>query len=456
VSLDPALARALRAALGPSGFLAGDAVPEAARSDWSRTGRVLPAALVRPGSTAEAAAALALLHRHRQPVVVQGGMTGLAGGANPRPGEVALSLARLAGVEEIDAEAGAMVVRAGTVLAAAQDAAAAAGFLLPIDLGARGSAQIGGLVATNAGGIRVIRHGTTRDNLLGLEAVLADGTVLCHLNRTVKDNTGYDLRHLICGSEGTLAVVTRAVLRLRPRPPPGDTALCALASFDAVLALLALARARVTVAAFEAMWREYFALNQELAERRPFPDPPPFAVLIETEGPGLEALLAEALEAGTITDALIAQSGAEARAFWEIREGLGMDAALPALINLDVALPPARMATFAEACAAAVRARHPGAHVSFFGHVGDGNLHIALALPGADPEAGHAAERIAYDLVRDCGGSVSAEHGIGVLKRAWLGHSRSPAEIAAMRAIKAALDPAGILNPGRVLPPAAD
>lgn len=454
MSLDPALAAGLAAALGRGGVLAGPEVPESARSDWSRTGRHLPRALLRPASTAEVAAALALCRRHRQPVVVQGGMTGLAGGANPTGGEVALSLSRLAGVEEIDAGAGAMVVRAGTVLAAAQEAAREAGFLLPIDLGARGSAQVGGLVATNAGGIRVIRHGTTRDNLLGLEAVLADGTVLSHLARTVKDNTGYDLRHLVCGSEGTLAVVTRAVLRLRPLPEPGDCALCALPSFDAVLALLDRARRRLTVSAFEAMWRDYLALNQELCGRRPFADPPPFAVLVETEGPGLEALLAEAFAEGLLTDALLSRSQAETRSFWDLREGLRMDEALPGLINLDVALAPGHMAAFAEACAAAVRARHPDAHVSFYGHIGDGNLHVAVAVPGGDAEAGHAVEQIAYDLVRAAGGAISAEHGIGLLKRDWLGHSRSPAELAAMRAIKAALDPAGLLNPGKVLPPA--
>jgi FAD/FMN-containing dehydrogenase len=430
-------------------------VPESARSDWSRTGRHLPALLLRPASTGEVAVALALCHRHGQPVVVQGGMTGLAGGANPTGCEVALSLSRLSGVEEIDAEAGAMVVRAGTVLAAAQEAARDAGFLLPVDLGARGSAQIGGLVATNAGGLRVIRYGTMRDNLLGVEAVLADGRVLSHLTRTIKDNTGYDLRNLICGSEGTLAVVTRAVIRLRPLPPPGDTALCALATFGAVLALLTLARRRVNLAAFEAMWRDYIALNQDLSGRRPFPDPPPFAVLIETEGPGLQDLLEEAMGEGIIADALLARSVAEARGFWELREGLAMDDALPGLVNLDVALSPGRMAAFADACAAGIRALDPAAHVSFYGHVGDGNLHVAASVPGGGEGAAREIERIAYDLVRGLGGSISAEHGIGLLKRDWLGHSRSPDEIAAMRALKEALDPAGLLNPGKVLPPAA-
>ncbi len=452
MSLSPDLGGALAALLGPQGFASGADVPEATRTDASRTGEVLPLALLRPATVQEVSGALRLCHEHGQRVVVQGGMTGLAGGANPMPGEVALSLSRLSGVEEIDAEAGLMVVRAGTVLEQVQAAAEAAGWHLPIDLGARGSCQIGGNIATNAGGIRVIRHGMTRDNLLGIEAVLADGTVLSHLNRAVKDNTGYDLRHLICGSEGTLAVVTRAVLRLVPQPPPVETALCALPDFPAVLQLLRMARAGVTLGAYEAMWQEFFAFNQHLLDRTYFADPPPFGVLIEVEGAGLLPLLEQAFEAGLVTDALVAQSRAEARSFWELREAWAMDAALPGLINLDVSLPQAAMADFAQACHAAITGRWAGAHVSVFGHVADGNLHLAVWLPEGDAEAAHAAEGIVYDLVARAEGSVSAEHGIGMLKREWLGHSRSEAELAAMRAVRRALDPAGLLNRGRILP----
>ena len=439
----------LQAALGPQTVLTGAALAGVAqRSDASGTGRDLPLALLRPGSVADVSTALSICHRHRQPVVPQGGMTGLAGGANCRPGDIALSLARLQGVEEIDPVAGAMVVRAGTVLETAQNAAEAAGFLLPVDLGARGSCQIGGNIATNAGGLRVIRYGTMRENLLGLEAVQADGTVLSHLSRMQKDNTGYDLRNLIAGSEGTLAVVTRAVLRLRPLPEGIETAVCALDSYAAVLALMALARKRVVLSAFEVMWADYFEV---CGGRRLFADIPPFAVIVETEGGQLEPFLETALEEGIVSDALVAQSRADARRFWEVREGALPEAQLPDIANFDISLPVALADDYVRACRARIAAALPSARSFFFGHVGDSNLHIMVELPGLPEADVHALDRIAYDLVRDMGGVVSAEHGIGTLKRDWLGHSRSTGELAAMRAIKAALDPAGILNPGKVL-----
>lgn len=444
----------LAALLGPQGCLSGDRVAEAARSDASRSGRNLPLALLRPASVDEVSRALALCHAAGQPVVPQGGMTGLAGGANPRAGDIALSLQRLTGIEEIDRDSATMTLKAGTVLQTAQEAAAEAGFLFPVDLGARGSCTVGGNIATNAGGLRVIRDGMTRDNLLGIEAVLADGTVLTNLGKMVKNNTGYDLRHLFAGSEGTLGVITRAVFRLRPLPRARATALCALETCGDVLALLALACTDLPgLSAYEAMWRDYFALNQSLAGLRLFAEAPAIAVIIEAqaETSALETFLERAYEAGLVADALVAQTEAEAQDFWTVREGHAMDGHLPGLINLDVSMPVGRLDDFARACRYAVLARFPGAHVSFFGHVGDSNLHVAVALPGGAEDTGHVVDEIAYGLVRDLGGSVSAEHGIGTLKRDWLSHSRSPAEIAAMRAIKSALDPRGILNPGKLL-----
>jgi FAD/FMN-containing dehydrogenase len=445
----------LIAALPPGTVLTGAEIGDRHKSDESRTGRSLPKAVVRPASTAEVATALAICDRHRQPVVPQGGLTGLAGGANAGEDEVALSLERLAGVEALDADAATITLRAGTVLEVAQGAAAAAGFLLPVDLGARGSCQIGGMLANNAGGIRVLRYGMTRENVLGLEAVLADGTVLGGVSAMPKNNTGYDLKQLFIGSEGTLGVITRAVLRLHPAPAERLTALCALGDYAAVLELLQRARSGLAgLSAFEAMWRDYFATCS--GDRRLFEGVPTLAVIVECDSDGgaedrerFEALLGAALEDGVIGDALIAQSEKEARDFWEVREGIALDH-LMGLINFDVSLPVGDLGRFAEACGADLEARFPTARVLFFGHVADGNLHIVVAPPEA--EATHAIEDAVYDLVRDFAGSISAEHGIGVLKRPWLGNSRTEAELTTMRRLKLALDPNAILNPGKILP----
>lgn len=450
----------LTAALGPGAVLSGADVPDRSRSDASETGQNRPILLLRPTTTAEVSAALAICAQHHQNVVPQGGMTGLSGGANPGPGDVALSLDRLTGIEEIDAEAASITLRAGTVLQVAQEAAAAAGFLLPIDLGARGSCQIGGVIANNAGGLRVIRHGMARDNLLGLEVVLANGTVVSNLGKLIKNNTGYDLPQLFAGSEGTLGIITRAVLRLRPLPTARCTALCALSDFAAVVRLLRLARSQLPdLSALEVMWQDYFDLLQQAEGLQLFSPAPALSVIIETESTNgsdqtaeFEAFLSSALETGILTDALIAQSTKEAEAFWAVREGHKLSQVMPNLINLDISLDIGKMGEFVETCRSALHLRFPTIRALFFGHAGDGNLHIVAdqPKPGQD-EATHEVYRIVYDLVRKAGGSISAEHGIGTLKRDYLSYSRSPEEIALMRGIKSALDPDGILNLGKLL-----
>jgi FAD/FMN-containing dehydrogenase len=446
-------------ALGAETVLTGEAIGERHRSDASLSGRVLPKAVLRPVSVEAVSTALAICNRHRQSVVPQGGLTGLAGGGNAAEGDIAISMERFSGVEEIDAAAATMTVRAGTPLQVAQRAAEEAGFLLPIDLGSRGSCQVGGNLATNAGGIRVIRHGVTRDNVLGLEAVLADGTVLSSLNKMMKNTAGYDLRQLFIGSEGTLGVITRVVLKLKPLPAGRKTALCALACYDDVLRLLNLARAELAgLSAFEAMWASFFRFNAGELGLRFFEADHRFAIIVEQdtrsgeEGEAFEAFLGAALGEGIIADALIAQSEKQRESFWTVREGAPLDR-LPSLMNFDVSLAIGTLDDFAMACDAALLERFPGAHVSFFGHVGDSNLHIAVSVAGSTEETLHEIDAIVYRLVKQFQGSISAEHGIGTLKRDYLCYSRSDAEIEVMRCIKTALDPNGILNPGKVVPP---
>lgn len=443
----------------PGGGLTEDAsARNAARRDWSGLAGEPPLAVARPESVEAVQALLAACHRHRQAVVPQGGLTGLAGGACTGAGEVALSLSRLSGVIEIDRAARTLTCFAGTPLHVAQAAAEAEGLLLPVDLPARGTCQVGGNIATNAGGLRVIRHGTMRANVLGLEAVLADGALVGGLQKMVKSSLGPDLRALMIGSEGTLGVVTRAVLRLAPLPAARLTALLASSDFDAVLRLLARARDGLPgLSAFEAMWADHYGWNARANGTRLFAETPPLSVILEAEGDGspaearrFEAVLAAALEAGEATDAIVPQSGREVAAIWAVREGMAMDAAMPGLVNLDVSLPPSRLGVFADACGVALARALPGAAVFRFGHVGDGNLHVCVH----EAEGTDAARRVdaaVYPVVAAMGGAISAEHGIGLLKRDWLHLSRSPADLAALRQVKRALDPNGILNPGKVL-----
>ena len=430
----------------------------AASHDWSVVPGEPPAAVLRPDSVEAVRQLAAACNRHAQPLVPQGGLTGLAGGACTRKDDVALSLARLTGIIDIDRDARTLTCFSGTPLQVAQEAAEAEGLMLPIDLPSRGTCQIGGNIATNAGGLRVIGHGTTRANVLGLEAVLADGSVVGQLQRMVKSSLGPDLRALMIGSEGTLGIVTRAVLRLAPLPAARLTALLALPDFAAVLRLLRRARDGLPgLSAFEAMWADHFGWNTGNTGVRLFAETPPIAVIIEVESDGstaaadrFEAVLGAALEAGDATDAILPQSGREVAAIWAVREGFGMDPVMPGLVSLDVSLPPSRLGDFADACSAVLAQAMPAASVFRFGHVGDGNLHVCVHEPGGEDTA-HRVDAAVYPLLAEMGGIISAEHGIGLLKRDWLHLSRSADDLAALRSIKRALDPNGILNPGKVL-----
>ena len=457
---------ALQAALGPTAVLRGADTPARNHNDCSGLAPSAPLAVLRPADTAGVSAALRICHAHGLAVVPQGGLTGLCGAARVGAGEVALSLERLVGIEEIDPAAATMTVRAGTPLETVQQAASEAGFFCPLDLGARGSCAIGGNLATNAGGNRVIRYGMAREMVLGIEVVLADGTVVTSLNKMIKNNAGFDLKHLFIGSEGTLGVITRTVLRLFPKPASTQVALCAVHSYEDVLTLLASARQHLgpQLSAFEVMWPEFwqFANTHAPRARNPFADDPTAYgahVLVEAlgtdeaqDGERFQAWLGQLLEDGVVPNAALAQSLADAKAFWALRDASGEFHPLwPGHLAYDIGLPVARMADYVARCRAALAQAFPGIDSFYYGHIGDGNLHIIAHLPGAPKQPKDAVNAIVYGLVREFGGTVSAEHGIGTLKRDWLGHARSPEEIALMRTIKQALDPRGLLNPGKVL-----
>jgi len=452
-----ALLDTLRTALGADAVLAGDAVDPRYASDSTRINACAPAAVVRPRSTAEVAAVLRACHAAAQPIVVQGGLTGLAGGATPRAGEIALSLERLTGVEAVDADSGTLTVRAGTPLQAVHEEAARHGLQFALDLGARGSCTIGGNISTNAGGNRVIRYGMTRELVLGLEAVLADGTVLSAMNTMMKNNTGYDLKQLFVGSEGTLGVVTRAVLRLHPAPRERLTAMLAVPSFAKLVTVLREARSALggQLGSFEALWSDYyeFAVEKSLGGKRPFAETHPLYALIELEALDaqidtgrLETLLEQLLASGAAVDAVVARSLADSARLWRIRESAGeLFAYVKPIVAYDVSVPIEAMEHYLARLAREAAQLIGEWPLFVFGHLGDGNLHIV-----ASPRDARALDGVVYGALAGIG-SVSAEHGIGVLKRPYLGTSRTPSELELMRRLKATLDPRNILNPGRVL-----
>ena len=464
------LHRALVAAVGDERCTASPEDLAYYGSDRCRGGwPVRPSFVVFPRSIAEVQAVVRACAAHDTAIVPSGGRTGLAGAATATAGEVVLSLEKMRQILAIDPAARTLRCEPGVTLQAVQEAAAAHGLLYPVDYAAKGSAQIGGSLATNAGGVKVLRYGLTRDWVLGLKAVLASGACLDLGGALVKNNTGYDLRQLFIGSEGTLGVIVEVTLRLARPPADALVALCAVPDDAAVLALFTRLRASdLTLSAFECL--DEGCLRHVLVHRggaAPFPDASPRLVLVEVEVPfpgpaarehteaALGDVLGAATEADEIHDALLAATPAQARGLWALREDISESLHRHTPHKADIALPVARVAEFLAAWRPAVAARLPEIEALCFGHIGDGNLHLNLLRPeGLElPEflaRVHDFDDETYALVQAHGGSISAEHGVGLLKREHLHYTRTPEELAIFRGIKAALDPRGMFNPGKI------
>ncbi|WP_346796706.1 FAD-binding oxidoreductase [Halomonas sp. Bachu 37] len=451
----------LMAIVGTEGMLLGEDVSQ--RSvDWFTGAPCRAKAIVRPRSTEQLSQVLALCYQADQPVVTHGGMTGIVHGGEAAPDELVISLERMNRIEEVDPVGSTIQVQAGVTLQHVQEAAEEIDMQFPLDLGARGSCTIGGNIATNAGGIRVIRYGMMRQQVLGLEAVLSDGTVVSSLNKMLKNNAGYDLKQLFIGSEGTLGIVTRAVLRLQPRMPSEQTALVAVPSFDALTQLLGLVSHELGLSAFEALWNNHYKLmTTESGKHMPLlADDSPFYAIIETLGLDetrdaeyFSQILQKALEAGLITDAVLANSSSQRQGIWAIREDIEvLVKELKPMFSYDVSLPIPHMEAYVETLEQDLEAQWPETgKMVVFGHLGDGNLHIMITVRDDSPESRRQVEQLVYSPLKEYGGSVSAEHGIGLEKRDYLNISRSSEEIALMKRMKIALDPKGLLNPGKVV-----
>ena len=464
--MTPETVAALVDALGASAVIEGEAIDERYRTDILRKSRSDPGVVVRPASTEEVAAVLRIASEAGLPVTALGGATGLVGGGIAEAGGILLSLERMNRVVEIDTVSMTVIAESGAVIETVQKATEEQGLLLPLDLGARGSATVGGTIATNAGGVRVLRWGMMRDMVLGLEAVLADGTIVSSMGKSLKDNAGYDWKQLMIGSEGTLGIVTRAVLRLRPNPRSAQTAMVAANDVEGVGTMLRFLQARLAgrLSSFELMWNNFYAFVTEgQRDKRPPPMPAGSGIYVLVEALGDDedadaASFATALESlieqGLVTDAVIAQSERQRQELWATRDDLiDVMAAIKPRYAFDVSMALSDMARFVEDTEERIEQALPGATLMFYGHGGDGNLHVVVG-PGDVAGGYDAANEAVYAATRAVGGSISAEHGIGTYKKAYIGHTRSAAELALMRRLKQALDPQNILNPGKVVPAA--
>ncbi len=442
-----------------AGFI--DSEDLAGHSAGLRDDRPLKArALIRPKTTEQVSAVLRACNQAGQAVITVGGMTGLVDGHRSGDSDIVMSMQRMNTISEVDTRTRTLEVEAGAILQNVQEKAAQAGLMFALDLGARASCTIGGNIATNAGGVRVLRYGMMRDLLLGVEAVLADGRVISSMFKVLKNNTGYDLRQLFVGSEGTLGVVTRAVLRLHEAPQSIETALLAIPCWQSVMSLLRRFDAALTgrLIAFEVLWQNYYALNTGAYSDvdAPLSDSAGFYVLLDvnisngdSDKEQLESILMQSLNDGLAVNGILASSESERHKFWQIREIFEPEQRKFGLVyGYDISLPIEAMPEYVDTVSRNLKAKFADAELFSYGHIGDGNLHFTVA-PGAARD--HSAiDEIVYQPLRELKGSISAEHGVGIEKKKYLNFTRSQAEIDLMRQLKNMMDPNNILNPGKI------
>lgn len=458
----PDILTVLRSMLGEDGVLDRLALRTRARNHWD-AGPLVALALARPRSTEEVSGIMQLCHSRGQNVVVHGGLTGVCDGDRAEGGDLILSFEHMTAIEEIDPVGRTATVQAGCRLESLQRAAEQHGLCFPLDLGARGSCTVGGNAATNAGGTNVIRYGMMRAQILGLEAVLADGTVLSSMNRMLKNNSGYDLKQLFIGSEGTLGIITRLVVALKEPHQSVNMALLAIDGGENLVRVLKEIDRRLggSLSSFEAMWGDYFrAVTMPGWHSSPCDRTHDFYVIVETHGPDpkederrFEGALQDLLEAGCISDAVMPKSGPERAQVWAIREDFSALQQQRPLFLYDISLPLRHMMHYVEEVKRRLQIRWVRSQFYVLGHLGDGNLHFFVA-PGEDGDERQLhleTDEIIYRPLADLHGSISAEHGIGLEKKGWLSVSRSPAEVELMKTLKRTLDPKGILNRGKVI-----
>ncbi|MEP1444709.1 MAG: FAD-binding oxidoreductase [Paraglaciecola sp.] len=453
--------RRLQTLVGANAMILDEDILKGYSSDWSAIADQIPLAVIKPSSSEQVSQVLKYCNEQGIKIVIQGGRTGLCGGATPKANEVALSLERMNHIVDIDEHAMTMTVEAGATLEQVQNKAKELGLQFPLDLSARGNCTIGGNAATNAGGNRVIKYGMMRDLVLGIEAVIPNGDIVGGMNTMMKNNAGFDLKHLFIGSEGTLGIITRLVLKLVPRADETMVMLCGAENLEKLTLLLAKFRhqASQTMSAFEVMWADYFdeVINTQKLARKPFSDNHAIYALVEFQGTDKsvlqtisETLLGEALEQDLIKDVILGQSLQDNIDIWGIREAIAeLLSIVKPFIAFDISMPLGQMQHFVDTSKQLVADKYPQARYFAFGHLGDGNLHLTISYPQQDKL--HAIEDDVLQIAGKIGASISGEHGIGVIKKDFLKYSRSDSEIALMKTLKEIIDPNHILNCGRVV-----